>query len=183
MKVTDRVRLHDRIFEVYIPDTRIAEEIDRLAREIRNYYQDEEVVFLSVLNGAFIFTADLVRKVELPAFTSFVRVFSYEGVSSSGQIREVMGITDPIEGKNVVILEDIVDTGLTIRYIYDRVMGYNPKSVKVATLLFKKDAYKGSIPVDFIGFTIPNSFVVGYGLDYDGLGRTLPHIYNIVNEE
>lgn len=181
--MTERVRLNDCLFETYISSRSIQSEIERLGRELCQMIpENEEVVFLSVLNGSFIFTADLVRAFPRSSYVSFIRVFSYEGVSSSGKIREIMGITDQLEGKHVIIVEDIIDTGLTIDYIHQKVLALNPKSVRIVAFLFKKDAYKGKAPVHHIGFSIQNEFVVGYGLDYNGLGRNLPGIYKIINQ-
>ncbi|NVO10931.1 MAG: hypoxanthine phosphoribosyltransferase [Bacteroidales bacterium] len=176
------VRIKDLEFKLCYTSDDIQSDIDVLSSKLNHDFKDTKtpILFLSILNGAFMFTADLMKRIQFPCEISFIRLASYEGTSSTGTIREIIGLTDNIEGRTVIILEDIVDTGLTLQKLYEGLTKKNPTQLLIATLLFKPDAYKGSIKVDYIGKSIPNDFIVGYGLDYDGLGRNLPNIYTIV---
>lgn len=158
----------------------IEKRIGELACEINRDYNGKDVIFLGILNGAFLFAAGLFKKISLDARISFVKLTSYEGTKSSGSIKELIGWNEDIRGKDVIIIEDIVDTGATLERIIDEVGIRKAATVKVATLLFKPDAYKKTIPVDYVGFRIPNDFVIGYGLDYEGYARNLPSIYKMV---
>ena len=137
-------------------------------------------MFLGILNGAFLFAADLFRQIDFPARISFVKLASYEGTSSSGFIKELIGWNEDIKNKTIVVIEDIVDTGNTLERIVDELVIRKASEIKIATLLYKPDAYTRNIPLDYVGFEIPNDFVVGYGLDYDGFGRNLPSVYTLV---
>ena len=141
----------------------------------------KDVVFLGILNGAFLFAADLFRRIELQARISFVKLASYEGTSSSGTIKELIGWNEDIKNKSVVIVEDIVDTGNTLERIVDELVMRKAAEIRIATMLFKPAAYTKKIPLDYVGFEIPNDFVVGYGLDYDGYGRNLPSVYTLIH--
>jgi hypoxanthine phosphoribosyltransferase len=156
--------------------------IDRLAGELRARYQGQRPLFLGILNGAFFFAAELVKRLDIECEITFVKVASYHGTSSSGKITDLIGLNERINGRHVVVLEDIVDTGNTIRYIMDTLMDHQPASVSIAAMLFKPDAYKQDIPLEYVAVRIPNDFVVGSGLDHDGLGRNLPGIYRIIKE-
>lgn len=175
------VRIKDLEFKLCYTSEDIQSDIDVLSSKLNHDFKNADPpLFLSILNGAFMFTADLMKRIQFPCEISFIRLASYEGTSSTGTIKEIIGLTDNIEGRTVIILEDIVDTGLTLQKLYEELTKKNPAQLLIATLLFKPDAYKGSIKVDYIGKSIPNDFIVGYGLDYDGLGRNLPDIYTIV---
>ncbi|NOU19813.1 MAG: hypoxanthine phosphoribosyltransferase [Bacteroidales bacterium] len=175
------VRIKDLEFKLCYTSEEIQSDIDVLSSKLNHDFKNTNPpLFLSILNGAFMFTADLMKRIQFPCEISFIRLASYEGTSSTGTIKEIIGLTDIIEGRTVIILEDIVDTGLTLQKLYEELTKKNPEQLLIATLLFKPDAYKGSIKVDYIGKSIPNDFIVGYGLDYDGLGRNLPDIYTIV---
>jgi hypoxanthine phosphoribosyltransferase len=176
------VRLKDLEFKLCYTSEDIQSDIDVLSSKLNHDFKNTNtpILFLSILNGAFMFTADLMKRIQFPCEISFIRLASYEGTSSTGTIREIIGLTDIIEGRTVIILEDIVDTGLTLQKLHEGLTKRNPAQILIATLLFKPDAYKGSIKIDYIGKSIPNDFIVGYGLDYDGLGRNLPDIYTIV---
>jgi hypoxanthine phosphoribosyltransferase len=143
----------------------------------------KDPLFIAVMNGSFLFAADIMRKITIPnSEISFIKLSSYSGTETTGEVNELIGISDDISGRNIVILEDIIDTGITLEKIMSLLEKENVADIKVATLLFKPDAYQKQINIDFIGKSIPNDFVVGYGLDYDELGRNLPHIYKLKNE-
>jgi hypoxanthine phosphoribosyltransferase len=141
----------------------------------------KEVVFLGILNGAFLFAADLFRRINFPARISFIKLASYQGTTSQGLIKELIGWNEDIKNKTIVVIEDIVDTGNTLERIVDELQIRKAAEVKIAALLYKPDAYTKNIPLDYIGFEIPDNFVVGYGLDYDGFGRNLPAVYTLIN--
>jgi len=147
---------------------------------INNDYPDEEVLFVGILNGAFMFSADLVKRIRLKCQISFVKLTSYTGDSSSGSVRELIGLMDDIKGKHVIILEDIVETGLTLETIVKLLKPMKPASLKIATLLFKPQAYQKNLKLDYIGLEIPNEFIIGYGLDYNGYGRNYEDIYTTI---
>jgi len=175
-----RVRLHDKEFEPYISEAELAADIDRLAAEIAAKYAGKRPLFLGVLNGAFFFASELLKRLDIECEISFVKVASYHGTRSTGTVSQLIGLNEKIEGRHVVVVEDIVDTGHTIKHIMDILAERHPASVSVATLLFKPDAYSQHIPVEHVARSIPNAFVVGSGLDHDGLGRNLPGILKIV---
>lgn len=174
-----RVRLHDKEFELFIPESEVNAAIDRLAGELRVKYNGKRPLFIGVLNGAFFFAAELVKRLDIECEITFVKVASYHGTRSSGQVTDLIGLNERLEGRHVVVLEDIVDTGNTVRYIMDALKEHHPASVSIAALLFKPDAYTQDIPIEHVAVRIPNAFVVGSGLDHDGLGRNLPGIYQI----
>ncbi|MEO8588045.1 MAG: hypoxanthine phosphoribosyltransferase [Flavobacteriales bacterium] len=175
-----RVRLHDKEFELFIPEAEVNAAIDTLAGTLRAKYNGKRPLFIGVLNGAFFFAAELVKRLDIECEITFVKVASYKGTKSTGNVSELIGLNERIEGRHIVVLEDIVDTGHTIRHILDTLAEHHPASVSVAALLFKPDAYKQDIPIEYVAVRIPNAFVVGSGLDHDGLGRNLPGIYRIV---
>jgi hypoxanthine phosphoribosyltransferase len=171
------VHLKDKVFDTYIAHSEILRRIEALAGEINAEYQDKQPLFVAVLNGSFMFAADLVRRITIPCEITFIRVASYESMASSGQVKKIMALHEDIRGRHVILLEDIVDTGITMEQVLEDIQRLEPRSVKVGTLLLKPDALQRSIPLHYVGFQIPNRFVVGYGLDYDGLGRNLPDLY------
>lgn len=171
------IRVLDKKFREFIPERDIKERIVKIADEINKVFAGKEVVFLGILNGAFLFAADLIRNIDLKARISFVKLASYEGTDSSGRIKELIGWNEDIRNKYVIVVEDIVDTGNTLERIVNELVIRKPSGIKIATLLLKPDAYKKDITIDYIGFEIPNNFVIGYGLDYSGYGRNLPSIY------
>jgi len=178
----ERIKLHDKSFKVFIPHSKIEKSIKAVAEQLNNDYKDVETpLFLSVLNGSFMFTADLMKSVNFNCEISFIRLSSYSGIKSSGEIKQIMGINQPLKGRSVIIVEDIVDTGATIEELYSILMKAGVKDVKVCTLLFKPDAYKKDIKIDYAALRIPNDFIVGYGLDYNGLGRQYKDIYVLDN--
>ena len=176
------VTLHNKTFEVFIPETEIAAIVHSMANAINNT-RIKNPLFIAVMNGAFLFAADVMRKITISnAEISFIKLSSYSGTETTGTVNELIGISSNISNRNIVILEDIIDTGITLEKIMSLLEKENVAVIKVATLLFKPDAYQKQINIDFIGKSIPNDFVVGYGLDYDELGRNLPHIYKLKNE-
>ena len=179
----DRIVVDGLTFVPYLDRETIAREVKRVATEIRRDYEGKRPLFLCVLNGAFMFAADLLRETGLnDASISFVRYSSYEGISSSGRIKELMGLTEDIEGRDVIIVEDIVDTGLTASYMVDDLRRRNPDSIRFATLLYKPASSKTGFKPDYVAFDIPPKFIIGYGLDLDGRVRNLKDIY-VIEEE
>lgn len=179
----DRIVVDGLTFVPYLDRETIAREVRRVATEIRRDYEGKRPLFLCVLNGAFMFAADLLRETGLnDASISFVRYSSYEGTSSSGRIKELMGLTEDIEGRDVIIVEDIVDTGLTASYMVDDLRRRNPGSIRFATLLYKPASSKTGFRPDYVAFDIPPKFIIGYGLDLDGRVRNLKDIY-VIEEE
>lgn len=173
------IQILDKKFEIFISRQEIDEKIQELGTTINQQFQGNEVVFVSVLNGSFMFSSDLLKTIDLVCEISFVKMKSYAGTSSTGKVDELIGLDQNLEGKYVIILEDIIDSGLTIDKIMKLMDQQNPKDVTVCTLLYKPDAFQGNHKPDIVGFTIPNAFVVGYGLDYDEKGRNLDAIYQI----
>jgi hypoxanthine phosphoribosyltransferase len=163
-----------------ITEKAIQDRIEELAHQVNNDLAGKEVVFIGILNGAFLFAADLFRRIDIQAKISFVKLASYEGTSSSGSIKELIGWNEDIKNKTIVVVEDIVDTGNTLERIVDELVIRKVSEVKIAALLYKPAAYTKDIPLDYVGFEIPNNFVVGYGLDYDGYGRNLPSVYTLI---
>ena len=179
----DRIVVDGLTFVPYLDRETIAREVKRVATEIRRDYEGKRPLFLCVLNGAFMFAADLLRETGLnDASISFVRYSSYEGTSSSGRIKELMGLTEDIEGRDVIIVEDIVDTGLTASYMVDDLRRRNPDSIRFATLLYKPASSKTGFKPDYVAFDIPPKFIIGSGLDLDGRVRNLKDIY-VIEEE
>jgi hypoxanthine phosphoribosyltransferase len=177
----NEVNLKDKTFEVFITDTEIVEIVDSIANDINNSGV-KDPLFIAVMNGAFLFAADVMRKITISnAEISFIKLSSYEGTETTGKVDELIGVSDDISGRNIIVLEDIIDTGITLEKIISLLKKEEVADIKVATLLFKPDAYTKDIHIDFIGKSIPNDFVVGYGLDYDEIGRNLPHIYKLKN--
>ncbi len=173
------VILHNKTFEVSISDTEISAIVDTIANNI-NATRIKDPIFIAVMNGAFLFAADVMRKITIPnAEISLIKLSSYSGTKTTGEVNELIGIGQNIKGRNVIVLEDIIDTGITLERIIALLEKENVATIKVATLLFKPKAYTKEIHIDFIGKSIPNDFVVGYGLDYDEIGRNLPHIYKL----
>lgn len=174
------VKIHDKHFKTYIPHEKVLDRIRDLGGTIEESLSGKTPVFLGVLNGAFRFASDLLGSMNTDCEINFIRVQSYSGTKTTGNVREMIGLNADISGREVIIIEDIVDTGHTLTFLLEMLEAHNPASIRIATLLFKPDAYLKEGKPDFIGFEIPNLFVVGYGLDYDGLGRNLNDIYQII---
>lgn len=175
----NEITVLDREFSVYITEDEIQSRVTALAEKINEDLRGHEVLFFGILNGVFLFAADIFRQITLNAQISFIKLASYDGTSSTGKIKELIGWNEDITGKTVVVLEDIVDTGYTLERVIGELKLRKAADIKICTLLFKPEAYLKDIPIDYIGFEIPNSFVVGYGLDYDGYGRNLTAIYKL----
>ncbi len=176
----DTIKIKDKTFSVSIPEISILKEVKRVANEINRDLKDADPLFLSVLNGSFMFTADLMRHLSIPSQLSFVKLASYQGIASTGVIKEVMGLSEDITGRTVVIVEDIVDTGLTMQRLLETLGTRNPKEIRIATLLLKPEKLKVKLNINYVAMEIPNDFIVGYGLDYDGYGRNYRDIYTVV---
>lgn len=177
-----RIRLKDKTFELFIPEKEIHEAEARLAARIEKEIGHTDPLFVAILNGAFMFTAGLMRELNALYEVTFARYASYSGTESTGTLREIMPVGVPLQGRTVVLLEDIVDTGFTMRRVVDLFRREGAADVRLATLLFKPDALRCDLEPDYTGIRIPDRFVVGYGLDYDGLGRAYRDIYKLAGE-
>lgn len=175
-----RIQLLDKEFVLSIPASDIKRAIWDMAMKINRDLHDKNPLMVCILNGSFMFSADLMKLIEFPCEISFVKLSSYHGMESTGEVKQLIGLNENVEGRTVVLLEDIVDTGVTIENLVRQLKTQNPADVKVATLLFKPEACTRDIKLDYVGLEIPNDFIVGYGLDYDGYGRNLPDIYTVV---
>lgn len=176
------IQVKDKRFAVSIPSERIQAEVKRVAELINRDYEGQSPIFLAVLNGSFVFAADLLREITLPCEVSFVRLASYQGVSTTGTIREIMGLNLDITGRPIIIVEDIVDTGLTMAHMLDTLKTHNPSSIDICTLLLKPGKLQVDLDIRYCCLQIPNDFIVGYGLDYDGFGRNTKDIYTLCDE-
>lgn len=174
------IKIKDLQFEPYISHYSIEARITELANRLTVDYNGKNPLFLSVLNGSFMFTSDLMKSFLLPCEISFIKIASYQGTESSGKVETLIGLNNQIENRHIIIIEDIVDTGNTMKKILEMLKEFNPASIKILTLLFKTDAFIGDFEIEYVGFEIENKFVVGYGLDYDGYGRNLDQIYVVV---
>ena len=174
-----KIQIKDKTFETYLTEGQIKQRIEELGVQIGADFVGEELLILGVLNGSFVFMADLVRTIPLPLSCEFIKISSYSGMESTGKVMEVIGIPASIEGKSVLVVEDIVDTGNSMAYLKRQLESLHPKRIAIATLLFKKEAFLFNYPLDYVGFEIPNKFVVGFGLDYNGEGRNYPNIYQL----
>ena len=174
------IKVHDKIFETYLSEQTIQEKIIEIAGAINRDYAGKRPLFIAILNGSFMFAADLFKSLTIDAEICFIKLVSYKGMKSSGQVVTAIGLDDDLFGKDVIIIEDIVDTGKTLNEFLPKLHHQQPASLKIASLLHKAEATKYPMVIDYLGFSIPNKFVVGYGLDYDGLGRNLKEIYQLV---
>lgn len=176
----DIVKIKDKTFKISIPEAEILKHVKEVADRINRDMADKNPLFLAVLNGSFMFAADLMKLITIPCEISFVKLASYQGVISTGSVREVIGINENLSGRTVVIVEDIVDTGLTMKRMIESIGTRNPASVHICTLLLKPEKLQEELDVEYVAMKIPNDFIVGYGLDYDQLGRNLRDIYTVV---
>ena len=175
----DTIQIKDKRFTPFIPEERILKEVARVASEINRDLEGTNPLFLSVLNGAFMFAADLMRNLTIPSEISFVKLASYAGTSSTGKVKELVGLNDDIEGRTVVIVEDIVDTGLTLQWLFQYFREQKAASVKLCALVNKKERRQIMLEPDYTGFTLDHGFLVGYGLDFAERYRNLPAIYTL----
>ncbi|MCK0160663.1 adenylate kinase [Allomuricauda sp. F6463D] len=173
------IKLHDKFFKPYIKEEEILAAIDKMAKEIAEEYKDETPLFVGVLNGAFRFVADFLKAYQHPCEVSFVRLSSYQGLTSTGIVETLLDVPEEIEGKSVIILEDVVDTGRTLKQLVHLFSNTNVKEFKIGTLFYKSDVYNGEYAIDYVGLEIPDHFIVGYGLDYNELGRNLREVYQL----
>lgn len=173
------IQVLDKKFRTYITHQKILLRVNEIAMQINKDLKGEDPIFLGILNGSFMFASDLFKSVSIDCNISFLKLASYSGTSTTGNIKRLIGLNEDIKNKTVVILEDIVDTGITLEHIIKQLSGYEPKTIKVCTLLFKPAAYQKDIKIDYYGFKIPNDFILGYGLDYDGYARNYKDIYII----
>lgn len=175
------IKVHDKEFEILLANDIICKRTRLMGIQLNVDYEGRCPIFIGILNGSFLFMADLLKEVELNCEVSFIRVASYEGSASSGEIKEAFGLPENLAGRDVILVEDIVDTGLTLKYILEKVNAQKPASINICSLLFKPEALLSPIKeLNYVGFEIPNEFVVGYGLDYNGLGRNLRDIYRAI---
>ena len=177
----ETIKIKDREFAVSIPETKILAEVERLAAQINSDLNGKNPLFLAVLNGSFVFAADLFRRITIPAEISFVKLASYQGTESTGVVKEMIGLPESIEGRTIVVVEDIIDTGYTMRKLLKDLTVRGAKAVHVCTLLLKPENLKVELDVEYVALKIPNDFIVGYGLDYEGFGRNLKDIYTVMD--
>lgn len=176
----ETLQIKDKKFAVSIPEAEIRRQVKRVAEEINRDLCGRKPLFLAILNGSFIFAADLMREITLESQISFVKLASYSGMSSTGEVADMIGLDADIEGRDVVVVEDIVDSGLTMQHVMEMLRARNPRSLAVCTLLVKPENLKVDVDIRYRCFEIPNDFIVGYGLDYDGFGRNTRDIYTVV---
>ncbi|MCD4788829.1 MAG: hypoxanthine phosphoribosyltransferase [Bacteroidales bacterium] len=174
------MRVHDKEFSIFIENKKIIDAVIKVAEQINSDLKSKNPLFLVVLNGAFMFAADLMKKVNIPCEISFVKLSSYIGTKTTSTVRELIGLDEVLRGRTVVIVEDIIDTGITMGVTIEKLKKLEATDVRIVTLLFKPDAFRMNYEIDYIGMKIPNDFIVGYGLDYDGHGRNYADIYKIV---
>jgi hypoxanthine phosphoribosyltransferase len=178
--VSKKIRIHDKEFELFIPEKEIKIAVEQLASELKEKLAGKSPLFLVVLNGSFLFASDLVRAYGSSCSVSFIRLKSYQGTSSSGKVEELIGLTQDCSGKVIVLVEDIVDTGNTLAALSKKLALLNPSELLVVSLFLKPSVYKGNIPVDHVGFKVADKFLVGYGLDYNEIGRNLKDVYALI---
>jgi hypoxanthine phosphoribosyltransferase len=173
------IKVLDKEFEPYLSESLIQEKISELAQQLNKEYAGKRPIFLSILNGSFLFTADLFRQISIEAEVCFIKLASYKGTTSSGNVITAIGLDANVSGRDIIIVEDIIDTGKTLHHFLPQLASSQPASIKIAVLLNKTEALAYPVKVDYACFDIPNKFVVGYGLDYDGLGRNTKAIYQL----
>ena len=177
------VKIHEKTFELYIPYEKIKGVVEKMAEKMNSDLKDKNPLFVSILNGSIMYAAELFKRIDLiETQISFVKLASYHGDKTTGEVKHLIGLNENIEGRTVVILEDIVDTGITIDNILEQLKKLNPKEIKIATMLLKPEALQKDVQLDYVGLEIPNDFIVGYGLDYNGQGRNLINIYSVIND-
>jgi len=174
------IKVHDKSFETYLSEETLLQRVKELAAEINRDYAGKRPLFIAILNGSFMFASDLFKQLDIEAELCFIKLASYKGMKSSGNVVTSIGLEDDLFGREVIIVEDIVDTGKTLHNFLPKLLHQQPKSLKIVTLLHKSEATEFPLQLDYVGFSIPNKFVVGYGLDYDGLGRNWKEIYQLV---
>ena len=176
-----QITVKDKKFELYLSSDIIQKRITEIATELSLHLREKDPVFLGILNGSFMFASDLLRQLSFDARITFLKLASYQGTKTTGTVRQLIGLNQSITGQHVVILEDIVDTGLTIEHITNQLSGYKPASMRIVALLLKSGSYRQDIKIDYVGFEVPNDFIVGFGLDYEGYGRNYKDIYKVID--
>lgn len=176
----DTIQVRDKQFKMFLPEEKIKARVAEVARQIAADWGDKKPLLLAVLNGSFVFAADLMRGIDAPCEIAFVRMASYQGTKSTGRVKELIGLTEDVEGRHVVVVEDIIDSGLTMKELLSILKEKHPAEVRIASLLVKPGNLKVDLDVRYCCFEIPNDFILGYGLDYDGEGRNLKSIYTVV---
>ena len=176
------IQVIDKKFKPYISAAQISERIKELAKEINIEYAGKRPIFIAILNGSFMFASDLFKDINIDAEICFIKLASYKGTRSTGNVITSIGLDEPLKDRHVIIIEDIVDTGNTLHQFLPQLYNQQPASLKIASLLHKPDALKYPIVIDYLGFNVPNIFLLGFGLDYDGLGRNLAEIYQLVED-
>lgn len=177
------ITVHDKTFEPFLSDAEIQQAVKKIGSEITTDYKGKKPLFIGVLNGAFMFCSDLLKTVDTACEVTFVRLSSYEGMKSTGEVRNVMNLQEDVSGRDLILVEDIVDTGLTMQKALEYFGTLGPNSIEIASLLVKPDCLKRELDIKYMGFEIPEKFVVGYGLDYDGYGRNLKDIYQLKQDQ
>lgn len=173
------IQVKDKHFSLFIPASKIESVVAEVAEKINEDYAGMKPLFLAILNGSFVFAADLMRKINIPCNISFVKFSSYSGTATTNKVKELIGLNEEVRGRHIILVEDIVDTGITLELLLQDLKKHEPASVKIACFCHKPDAFQKDYTIDYIGMNIPNEFIVGYGLDYDGYGRNLADIYKI----
>jgi hypoxanthine phosphoribosyltransferase len=174
------IKVHDKVFNIYLSEPSIQERVKAIAETINKDYQGKKPLFIAILNGSFMFAADLFKHLTIATEITFIKLASYKGMKSTGNVITSIGLDAELYGKDLIIIEDIVDTGKTLYNFLPKLKDHHPASLKIAALLHKPDATKFPLTLDYVGFSIPDKFVIGYGLDYDGMGRNLKEIYQVV---
>ena len=177
--MSNEIQLRDRQFELFIPEENILKEIDRLADQFNEELKDKDPVFVCILTGAFMFASELIKRFKWDCEVTFMRLKSYDGTKSKGEVKELQGFVEKIENRNVVILEDIIETGKTMTHLIEKLEKQNPTSIKIASLFFKPNALELDVRPHYVAHEIGNDFIVGFGLDYDGYGRNLRNVYKV----
>jgi hypoxanthine phosphoribosyltransferase len=180
LQMMSTIRIHDKTFEIYLSESAIQERVKNIADSINEEYRDKKPLFIAILNGSFMFASDLFKYLTINSEISFIKLASYRGMKSTGNVITSIGLDADLFGKDLIIVEDIVDTGKTLYNFLPKLRDHHPSSLKIAALLHKPEATRFPLHLDYVGFSIPDKFVVGYGLDYDGLGRNLKEIYQVV---
>ena len=175
------IQVHDKYFKPFIDEEAILKEVSRIAMEMNHDLAKKDPIFLGILNGAFMFASDLYKQLNFPCQISFLKLASYSGTKSTGSVKQLIGINRELRDRVVVVLEDIVDTGVTLETIIRQLSGFEPAEIRVATLLHKPEACVKEVKLDYVGMEIPNNFILGYGLDYNGYGRNIKEIYQLVD--
>lgn len=176
------IQVLDKKFQPYIKAQQIQEQVEKLAKQLNEEYADKKPLFIAILNGSFMFASDLFKEITIEAEICFIKLASYKGTKSTGNVITSIGLDESLKNRHVVIIEDIVDTGKTLYEFLPQLINQQPASLKIAALLHKPDALAHPLTIDYLGFNVPNKFLLGYGLDYDGLGRNLKEIYQLVED-